>query len=69
MQLEICFNTDWKIQTVSVSHFLDHYKMLLPTVATFKWSDNNILVTPKKLIISSPKSQISSEGPTTRVRI
>ena len=34
-KLEIMFKLDWKLQTVSVTHFLDHYKRLLPEVETF----------------------------------
>jgi hypothetical protein len=60
-QIEILFDLDWKIQTVSVSHFLDHYKRLLPSVSTFKWNDNKVLVTPKKPAIASPKSHLSSD--------
>lgn len=60
-QLEINFRLDWKLQTVSISHFLDHYKRILPEIETYKFEEKKDLITPKRLI-GSPTTTDRTTG-------
>jgi hypothetical protein len=60
-QLEILFKLDWKFQTISVCHFLDHYKRLLPDVQNFNFNKLNLVSTPKSIVLSPGTSDQNSE--------
>lgn len=60
-QLEILFKLDWKFQTVSICHFLDHYKRLLPSVQSFNFNKLNLISTPKSVMLSPGTSEQNSE--------
>jgi hypothetical protein len=65
-QLEIWFKLNWKIQTISISHFLDHYKRLLPDIVNFDFDKNKRLTSPesKNKIISNNFSLTLSRSDT-----
>ncbi|CAI2382502.1 unnamed protein product [Moneuplotes crassus] len=63
-QLEISFSLDWKIQSISISHFLDHYKRILPDVPGFQFNESHKMITPKRIIIGSPHSTIKTDEST-----
>lgn len=60
-ELHIVFRLNWKIQTISVSHYLDHYKRILPNVSTFKFDHNKEFITPKRIMASPTTAADNSE--------